>query len=137
MRTPWYCPYCKMPSNRRWNVSVHIQRKHPGHYNPMPELKQNPPFSAYFSQPQNQSSNPPFSAYFSQPQNQSSNPPFSAYFSQPQNQSSNSNTSRDDSFDPVQLLENSTKIQNILREIRPMNKIERLILLSAISNLPN
>jgi hypothetical protein len=110
-----------MPSNRRWNVSVHIQRKHPGHYNPMPELKQNPPFSAYFSQPQNQSSNPPFSAYFSQPQNQSSN----------------SNTSRDDSFDPVQMLENSTKIQNILREIRPMNKIERLILLSAISNLPN
>jgi len=87
----------------------------------MPELKQNPPFSAYFSQPQNQSSNPPFSAYFSQPQNQSSN----------------SNTSRDDSFDPVQMLENSTKIQNILREIRPMNKIERLILLSAISNLPN
>jgi hypothetical protein len=126
-----------MPSNRRWNVSVHIQRKHPGHYNPMPELKQNPPFSAYFSQPQNQSSNPPFSAYFSQPQNQSSNPPFSAYFSQPQNQSSNSNTSRDDSFDPVQLLENSTKIQNILREIRPMNKIETPTLLSAISNLPN
>jgi hypothetical protein len=110
-----------MPSNRRWNVSAHIQRKHPGYYNPMPELKQKPPFNAYFSQPQNQSSNPPFSAYFSQPQNQSSN----------------SNTPRHDSFDPVQILENSTKFQKILQEIRPMNKIERLILLSAITNLPN
>ena len=94
-----------MPSNRRWNVSVHIQRKHPGHYNPMPELKQNPPFSAYFSQPQNQSSN--------------------------------SNTPRDDSFDPMQMLEKSTKFQNILQEIKQMNRMEIIFLLSAISNLPN
>jgi hypothetical protein len=121
MRTPWYCPYCSLASNRRWNVSAHIQRKHPGHYNPMPELKLNPPFNTYFSQPQNQSSNPPFNTYFSQPQNQSSN----------------SSTPRDDSFDPVQILEKSTKFQNLLQEIKQLNKIELDFLLLAINNLPN
>jgi hypothetical protein len=65
------------------------------------------------------------------------NPPFSTYFSQPQNQSSTSNTPRDDSFDPVQILEKSTKFQNILQEIKHMNKTEITFLLSAISNLPN
>jgi hypothetical protein len=105
MRTPWYCPYCRLASNRRWNVSAHIQKKHPGLYNPMPELKRNPPFSTYSSQPQNQSSN--------------------------------SNTPRDDSFDPMQMLEKSTKFQNILQEIKQMNRMEIIFLLSAISNLPN
>jgi hypothetical protein len=57
MRTPWYCPYCKLASNRRSNISAHIERKHPGRYNPMPGMKQKPPFASYSSQPQNQSSN--------------------------------------------------------------------------------
>jgi hypothetical protein len=121
MRTPWYCPYCGLASNRRWNVSAHIQRKHPGRYNPMPELKRNPPFSTYFSQPQNQSSNPPSSTYFSQPQNQSSN----------------SNTPRDDSFDPVQILEKSTEFQNILQEIKQWDKMKLALLLSEIFKLHN
>jgi hypothetical protein len=121
MRTPWYCPYCGLPSNRRWNVSAHIRRKHPGLYNPLPEFKQNPPFSTYFSQPQNQSSNPPFSTYFSQPQNQSSN----------------SNTPRDDSLDPVQIFENSIKFQNILQEIKQWDKMKLALLLSEIFKLHN
>ena len=105
MRTPWYCPYCGLASNRRWNISAHIQRKHPGSFNPMPGLKQSSPFSTYLSQPQNQSSNP--------------------------------NIPRDHSSDPVQILEKSTKFQNILQEIKHMNRTERVLLLSAISNLPN
>ena len=79
----------------------------------------------------------PFSTYLSQPQNQSSNPPFSTYLSQPQNQSSNANIPRYDSFDPVQILEKSTKFQNILQEIKQMNKTEIIFLLSAINNLRN
>ena len=87
----------------------------------MPGLKQSSPFSTYLSQPQNQSSNPPFSTYLSQSQNQSSNP----------------NIPRDHSSDPVQILEKSTKFQKILQEIKHMNRTERVLLLSAISNLPN
>jgi hypothetical protein len=105
LKAPWNCPYCKLKSTRRWNVSTHIQRKHPGHYNPLPEMKQSPPFSSYFSQPQNQSTN--------------------------------SNIPRDDFFDPAQIFEKTTKFQNILNEVRKMNKIEINFLLQAISNLPN
>jgi hypothetical protein len=83
----------------------------------MPGLKQNRPFSSYFSQPQNQSSNRPFS--------------------QPQNQSSNSNIPRDNFFDPVQISEKSMRIQNIIQEIRQMNAIEIALLLQGINNLPN
>ena len=63
MRSPWYCHYCKLISNRRSNVSAHVARKHPGLYNPLAELKQNRPFNSYFSpQPQNQSVNPDLSS---------------------------------------------------------------------------
>ena len=63
MRSPWYCPYCKLISNRRSNVSAHVARKHPDRYNPLPELKQNRPFNSYFSpQPQNQPVNPDLSS---------------------------------------------------------------------------
>ena len=65
------------------------------------------------------------------------NPPFSTYFSQPQNQSSNSNTPRDDSLDPVQILENSTKFQNILQEIKQWDKMKLALLLSEIFKLHN
>ena len=103
----------------------------------MPGLKQSSPLSTYLSQPQNQSSNPRFNTYLSQPQNQSSNPRFSTYLSQPQNQSSNANIPRNDPSDPVQILEKSIKFQNILQEIKQMNKTEIIFLLSAINNLPN
>jgi hypothetical protein len=35
MRIPYYCPYCDQRSTRRWNLDVHIKRKHgdpPGRY---------------------------------------------------------------------------------------------------------
>ncbi len=28
MRVPYYCPYCHHRSTRRWNLDVHIKRKH-------------------------------------------------------------------------------------------------------------
>jgi hypothetical protein len=30
MRIPHYCPYCDQGSTRRWNLDVHIKRKHGG-----------------------------------------------------------------------------------------------------------
>jgi hypothetical protein len=30
MRVPYYCPYCDQRSTRRWNLDVHIKRKHGG-----------------------------------------------------------------------------------------------------------
>jgi len=35
MKVPYYCPYCNERSTRRWNLEVHIKRKHggsPGQY---------------------------------------------------------------------------------------------------------
>jgi hypothetical protein len=31
MRVPYYCPYCHQRSTRRWNLDVHIKRKHGGY----------------------------------------------------------------------------------------------------------
>jgi hypothetical protein len=31
MRVPYYCPYCDQRSTRRWNLDVHIKRKHGGY----------------------------------------------------------------------------------------------------------
>ena len=31
MRVPYYCPYCNERSTRRWNLDVHIKRKHGGY----------------------------------------------------------------------------------------------------------
>ena len=31
MRIPYYCPYCDQRSTRRWNLDVHIKRKHGGY----------------------------------------------------------------------------------------------------------
>src|SRR5215469_2396723 len=31
MRVPYYCPYCNQRSTRRWNLDVHIKRKHGGY----------------------------------------------------------------------------------------------------------
>src|SRR5215467_5418415 len=28
MRDPYYCPYCNHRSTRRWNLDVHIKRRH-------------------------------------------------------------------------------------------------------------
>jgi hypothetical protein len=34
MTVPYYCPYCNQRSTRRWNLEVHMQRKH-GEYLPV------------------------------------------------------------------------------------------------------
>jgi hypothetical protein len=39
MRTSFFCPYCEHTSMRRWNLSIHVIRKHKGRYNPFPDLK--------------------------------------------------------------------------------------------------
>ena len=31
MRDPYYCPYCDQRSTRRWNLEIHIKRKHGGY----------------------------------------------------------------------------------------------------------
>jgi hypothetical protein len=31
MRIPYYCPYCDQHSTRRWNLDVHIKRRHGGY----------------------------------------------------------------------------------------------------------
>jgi hypothetical protein len=31
MRVPYYCPYCNQRSTRRWNLDVHIKRRHGGY----------------------------------------------------------------------------------------------------------
>ncbi len=40
MRIPYYCPYCDQRSTRRWNLQVHIKRKHGG--TPDPYLASHP-----------------------------------------------------------------------------------------------
>ena len=34
MKVPYNCIYCDQVSNRKWNLSTHMQRKHKGLYNP-------------------------------------------------------------------------------------------------------
>jgi hypothetical protein len=31
MKVPYYCPYCDQRSTRRWNLDVHIKRRHGGY----------------------------------------------------------------------------------------------------------
>jgi hypothetical protein len=31
MRIPYYCPYCDQRSTRRWNLDIHIKRRHGGY----------------------------------------------------------------------------------------------------------
>src|SRR5262249_34292382 len=42
MRDPYYCPYCNHRSTRRWNLDVHIKRKH-GEYLVDRSSANNPP----------------------------------------------------------------------------------------------
>ena len=41
MRDPYYCPYCDQRSTRRWNLDVHIKRKHDDR--PLGQLRTNNP----------------------------------------------------------------------------------------------
>ena len=40
MKDPYHCPYCNQRSTRRWNLQVHIKRKHGG--SPGPYLASHP-----------------------------------------------------------------------------------------------
>jgi hypothetical protein len=47
MRIPYYCPHCHQQSTRRWNLDVHIKRKHGGyllHSPSSPYMTNNPLF---------------------------------------------------------------------------------------------
>jgi hypothetical protein len=48
-REPWYCPNCVQTSTRRWNIRVHIQRKHRGIHQPVrngESARQHSPFNS-------------------------------------------------------------------------------------------
>ena len=53
MKTPFFCPYCEQTSMRRWNLSIHVIRKHKGRYNPFPDLKDVTYFESHPRQPPN------------------------------------------------------------------------------------
>jgi hypothetical protein len=64
---------------------------------------------------------------------------FDSYSYSPQlkPESSNSLLPQYDISDPKQIFEKSTRFQNLLQEIKQLSKMEILILLLAINNLPN
>jgi hypothetical protein len=115
MRTPYYCPYCEQTSNRKENVSVHIQRKHPKQYNPFPDMKLKQS-ECNFSQPK---------------KTESSN------FSSPQYESSNFRSPQYNLTDPAQFFENSRKVQNVVQEIKHWDKLQLACLLTEIFKLHN
>lgn len=41
MKVPYNCPYCDQVSNRKWNLSTHMQRKHKGQWDPFKMGKEN------------------------------------------------------------------------------------------------
>ena len=45
MRNPYYCPHCDHRSTRRWNLDVHIKRKHGGYLlnKSLDHMPNNPP----------------------------------------------------------------------------------------------
>ena len=116
MKSPWYCPYCEQTSTRKWNLSTHIQRKHRGLYNPIPDMKQ----VTVFPIPEMKQVTV-----------------FDSYSFQQKPESSNSFLPQFDMYDPMQIFEKSTKFQNLLQEIKQLSKIEINFLLLAIYNLPN
>jgi hypothetical protein len=62
---------------------------------------------------------------------------FDSYSSKPMPESSNPFSSPNDWFDPASIFEKSAKFQNLLQDIKQLNKTEIFFLLMAINNLPN
>jgi hypothetical protein len=124
MKSPWFCPYCEQTSQRRWNLSTHIQRKHPGSYNPLPEMKRVTHLQR--KHPGSYNPLPEMKRVIV----------FDSYSAKAMHESWNSFSPPNDWFDPAPIFEKSTKYQNILQEIKQFNKIERFFLLYAINNLP-
>ena len=105
LRTPWYCPYCNQTSTRKWNVSTHIKRKHPGEFNPFDLMKNMVMTDSYYKPRIQTISN-----------------------------RSNSLIPEIDWSNPQQSMERSTKTKKILEESRNLSKIELMHLLIAIYN---
>jgi hypothetical protein len=125
MKSPWFCPYCDQTSRRRWNLSIHIQRNHPGRYNPLPEMK----LVTHL-----QSNHP---GRYNPLLEMKRVTVSGSYSSKPMPESSNSFSPPNDLSDPEHIFEKSTKFQNILQEIKQLNKTELFFLLMAINNLQN
>jgi len=105
LKSPWYCPYCEQTSSRKWNVSTHIQRRHPGKYNPFDVLKDIVFTDSHYAQPV------------------------------PARLNSSNSSAEIDWSDPLQVVNRSTKIQDIMEEIKRLNKFEQTWLLIAIYKL--
>ena len=86
---------------------MHVQRKHPGKYNPLAEMKQKPPTFGNISQ-----------------------------ISQPQwHQFSNSGMRHSESFDPNITDEKLVNLENIIQEIRQLSQTEFNLLLIKMFDL--
>src|SRR4030095_12232168 len=106
MRTTWLCPYCKLTSMRRWNMSTHVVRKHKGEFNPLPAFK-----DLTYS-----SSHPP--------------PP-----QPPIPEPSNSVLPKNEVTDPLQMSGKSPRIQNVIQEINQMNGVEITYVIGEINRI--
>jgi hypothetical protein len=108
---------------RRWNLSTHIQRRHPGQFNPILELKRLGLIEPH-SCTHHRSTNKGEGFYSSVPTNKGE-----GFY--------NSNLSKNDFFDLSIMSENPIRFQSILREISQLNNFDINLLLVAINNLPN
>jgi len=125
MRSPWYCPYCEQTSQRRWNISTHIERKHPGLDNPPAEMKR----VTHLQRKHPGLDNPPAEM--------KRITVIDSYSSKPMPEASNSFSPRGDFFDPASVFQQSTRVQNLLQEIKQFNKTELFFLLMEINKLQN
>jgi len=118
LKSPWYCPSpnCGQTSMRRANMSVHMQRKHPGEFNPF-ELFKDPNYPYKKHNPQPPTTNDSASVL-------SQSPDYSGFFLPPI-----------DFSDFTQVIERSERIQNLLYEIKRLSKKEQTELLFAIYNI--
>lgn len=103
LRSPWYCIYCNQTSTRKWNVSTHIKRKHPGMFNPYDLMKNMVMTDSYYEPSIHAVSN-----------------------------TSDSFWPEIDWYDPQQVMERSTKIRNLLEQSKYLSKMELGFLLVGI-----
>jgi hypothetical protein len=108
MKVPYYCPYCDQTSTRKWNLTTHIRRRHPGEDNPF-EMQNNVVLRDQFYQQLPLQTRPNYSN-----------------FSWP----------KIDWLDAIEVKDRSSNYQNLLQEIRKLSGKELNSLLKAIFNLP-
>lgn len=106
MRRLYFCPYCKHASYRRWNLSVHVIRKHKTEYNPFPDMRQKRQtiFFDDLAEPINPETSIPL-------------PP------------------KDEPSDPFYRIKKTIRLQNVINEINRMNRLELFIVLNEINKM--